>query len=283
MAASDVLLDAYVEQREASRERLDPAVGEAHSSEFRLRENRGEVWTFDHKPTGEQIHLDAKGRFHDLEEGNAPRTISREEVIDRFQKAPESILTETPDHRQRWDAIEKAVGYHGADQLQYYAQRGDVGVYRQTVEEQDRFIGVDSKGRFYQVDQDSFKPEVRIGRDEAMEQLRGSPHFYTPAEPTPTHKDWSRLEQAVGRENAVDFTFRGESAGVQSYQHDHTGNHVRLDSAGHFHNAEHQPITREAALVHALPSHALESSQAVATPLEPVRAEGLAREQSISL
>lgn len=55
------------------------------------------------------------------------------------------------------------------------------------------------------------------------------------------------------------------------------------EPAGQFHNAEHQPIAREAALVQALPSHALESSQAVAVPLGPVRAEGLARQQSISL
>jgi len=87
----------------------------------------------------------------------------------------------------------------------------------------------------------------------------------------------------VGRENAVDFTFRGETTGIQSYQHDHTGNHVRLDSAGQSHNAEHQPIARDAALSHALPSQGIEIAQASPAAQEPVRFEGLSREQSISM
>ena len=282
-ATSDVLLDAYIDQKRVSSERLDPAVGEEHSNEFRLREKDGEVWTFDHRPTGQQIHLDAYGGFHDLEEGRPPTAVSRDEILERFQKTPESAQLETQDHRRQWETLEKAVGYQGADNFEHYSQQGDMSVYRQEVEERDRFVGLDSKGRFYQVDQSSFTPIARISRDEALERMDAPANFFTPAEPTPTHKDWSRLEQAVGQDNATDFTFRGESSGIQNYQHDSSGNHVRMDSAGQFHNAEGQPITREAAIAHALPSPAVEASQAMSDSPGMVRAEGLGREQSIGM
>ena len=283
-AVSDVLLDAYVEHKEGVSERLNAAVGEDHSSEFRFRGKQGEVWTFEHPQTEQMVHLDSRGNFYDLETGQAPGLVSRQEIVDRFQRTPEvAIQQETADHRQQWEPLERAVGYHGADKFEHYSQRGDVSIYRQVVEEQDRFIGQDSKGRFYDVDQREYTPLERISREAALERVSDPVHFYTPPEPTPTHTDWSRLEQAVGRENAIDFTFKGKTAGIQSYQNDHTGNQVRLDSAGQFHNAEQQPIAREAALANVLPPHAIGSNQAFSATPEPVKAEGPSREQVINI
>ena len=280
-AGLNIRREAHVEVYD----RLARAVGSEYAAEFGVTKDQGNVASFSHRPTGEQIHLDSKGNFYDLAEGQPPKAVGRDEVLERFQKIPDSILkTEAPDHRRQWEPVEKAFGYRGADQLEHHSQRGDISVYRDAGNEQDRFVGLDSKGRFYRVDnQDSYKPEARISRDEALQELGGRAHFYTPVEPTPTHKDWSRLEQAVGQENALQFTFKGETSGIQSYQHDQTGNHVRLNPAGQFHNAEHQPIAREIALAHALPPQPISSSQAVPLASEPDLPKISVPEQSLSM
>ena len=284
VAASEVITEAYKQQVQGESQRLSAAVGEKHADEVTFREKTGEVWTYDHHATGQQVHLDAKGKFYDIEEGQTPKQISREEILGRFQNTPESASADPEDHRRKWEQLEKAVGYHGADRFEHYAQEGNVHIYRQTIEEQDRFIGLDSKGRFYEVDQSDFNAIARVSRESALRTVEDSAHFYTPAEATPTHKDWSRLEQAVGKENAVNFTFRGEAVGVQTFEHDQTGGHVRLDPAGQFRNAEHQPIARDVALAQALPRQAVEAGQAIpAEPESSMKTEALSREQSIGM
>ena len=73
-----------------------------------------------------------------------------------------------------------------------------------------------------------------------------------------TAREYKRLEQSVGAEHAQDFTWKQDSGDIKSYQHATTGNHVHLDSAGQFYNQEREPISREAAISHAVSAPAIE-------------------------
>ena len=116
-----------------------------------------------------------------------------------------------------------------------------------------------------------------------MQTLGQQPHFYTPAEATPTHQDWSRLEEVVGEKKARHFTFKGENDGVQTFQHDRTGGQVNLDSAGNLYNAERQRIGRDDALAQVTSARAPEPVPALALSTEPVKAERLSIEPSIGM
>lgn len=79
-------------------------------------------------------------------------------------------------------------------------------------------------------------------------------------------REYKRLEQSVGAEHASDFTWKQDSGDIKSYQHGTTGNHVHFDSAGQFYNQEREPITREAAISHAVSVPGIEVSPAVFIP-----------------
>lgn len=73
-----------------------------------------------------------------------------------------------------------------------------------------------------------------------------------------TAREYKRLEQSVGAEHAQEFTWKQDSGDIKSYQHAATGNHVHFDSAGQFYNQEREPISREAAISHAVYVPAIE-------------------------
>lgn len=269
-------------QRDAEETwRLEAAVGEKHAREFSyVTETGKDVWTYQHGPTGRTIHLDADSRFQDLNEDGKTTEVSRAEVQSRYADIPTGLESK-PDERQTWERLEKSIGFHGADEFQAYGERGDIQIYMRRVEESKELIGMDSKGRFYEPEPYHQEEPRRISREEALQIVGLQEHYFTPKEQAPTHKDWDRLEQAVGKENFHEFSFKQDGGGIQSYQNERTGSHVHLDSSGQLYDQERQPISRDIALSQALQRPSSETAQTVAQ--ETAKVELPSREQSIGL
>ena len=74
-------------------------------------------------------------------------------------------------------------------------------------------------------------------------------------------RHWEPVTQALDINTADGFKWTGENGTVQSYQHHQTEQYVHIDGpTGQFYDHDKNPISREAALDHALPadhSHAL--------------------------
>lgn len=219
--------------------RLEGSVGPKHEQEFSFQKEIGDIYTYKHEPTGNQIHVDSKGNFYDIQEGKEPTLTTRAEVLRAYQEpSPEVAASLSADHREKWVPLEKELGFTGADAFNHYGTRGDIQVYGREVEDSKRLIGLDDKGQFYEVERsDSGR---QISRFEALNHVRIEPSFYTPEE--------RNLREAVGNENAPDLLRYDKSGDIQSYQYTPTGSAIHLDSEGKFYNAERQIITRDEAL-----------------------------------
>jgi hypothetical protein len=96
---------------------------------------------------------------------------------------------------------------------------------------------------------------------ELQESVRKHPDF-TPeqhiAALQPTEGDrqqWEPLTNAVNLDTADRFHWIGDNGSVQSYKHSGTGKYLHIDgNSGRFYDRDKNPITREAALEHALPA-----------------------------
>jgi hypothetical protein len=66
---------------------------------------------------------------------------------------------------------------------------------------------------------------------------------------------WEPLTNALNLETADRFHWIGENGTVQSYKHSGTGKYLHIDrDTGQFYDRDKNPISREAALEHALPT-----------------------------
>jgi hypothetical protein len=109
---------------------------------------------------------------------------------------------------------------------------------------------------------------------ELQESVRKHPDF-TPeqhiAALQPTEVDrqqWEPLTNALNLETADRFHWVGENGTVQSYKHLGTGKYLHIDgNTGQFYDRDKNPISREAAIEHALPTG---HSQAVSQELRDI-------------
>jgi hypothetical protein len=63
------------------------------------------------------------------------------------------------------------------------------------------------------------------------------------------------IEKALTPQEGQDFTWKRSYGEIQTYEHDRTHGRVHIDPQGQFYDRHAQPITREAALDHALGQH----------------------------
>jgi hypothetical protein len=63
------------------------------------------------------------------------------------------------------------------------------------------------------------------------------------------------IEKALTPQEGQDFTWKRSYGEIQTYEHDRTHGRVHIDPHGQFYDRHAQPITREAALDHALGQH----------------------------
>ncbi len=219
--------------------RVEASVGPKHDREFTFEKETGDIYTYKHDPTGNRIHLDSKGDFYDVQEGEEPTLTTRAEVLRAYQEpSPEVAATLSAEHREKWVPLEKELGFTGADAFNHYATRGDVQVYMTEVNDSKRLIGLDDKGEFYNVDKNG--KGGPISRDEALYHVHIEPSFYTPAERS--------LREAMGNDVTPDLLRYERSGNIQSYQYAPTGGAVHIDSEGKFYNADRETITRDEAL-----------------------------------
>jgi hypothetical protein len=61
------------------------------------------------------------------------------------------------------------------------------------------------------------------------------------------HRHNAPIQTALPHETP-DYAWKRETGEVQSYQHNHAGNWLHIDSQGQFYDRQAQPITRETAL-----------------------------------
>ena len=67
-------------------------------------------------------------------------------------------------------------------------------------------------------------------------------------------RHWGPLTRAVPLGETERFEWLAETGTVQSYQHAETGRNLHIDGAtGQFYSQERNPVSRDAALAHALP------------------------------
>ncbi len=226
------------ENYEEQNLRVEHAAGK-HYLEFTFEKETGDIYTYKHDATGNRIHLDSKGDFYDVHEGKEPTLTTRAEVLRAYQEpSPEMSATLTDDHRQKWVPLEKEVGFTGADSFHHYETRGDIQVYMTVADDSKRMIGLDDKGQFHSVDQNS--TGLPVSRDEALYHVQMEPSFYTPAERS--------LREAVGNENTSDLLEYSKNGDIRSYEYLPTGGSLHLDSVGKFYNADRQIVSRHEAL-----------------------------------
>ena len=78
-------------------------------------------------------------------------------------------------------------------------------------------------------------------------------------------RHYTPIETAL-RSEAKGYDWKHENAGIQSYQHNHTGGWLHIDTQGQFFDRQAQPVSKEIALEHARhsPAHSLaENSQSL--------------------
>lgn len=68
-----------------------------------------------------------------------------------------------------------------------------------------------------------------------------------------TRESWAALEQALGRQQCVDFVWMGSAGTVQVYRHMDTRRCLMIDAAtGMFYDQEHRQLSKEAAINYVL-------------------------------
>ena len=271
--------EAYSERALAADRILRQAVGERHS-EFYLKAGSDtrddDVRTYQHRGTRNLIYLDPEGQFQNIDRTGASTPTTKEEVLARYRETPTATLTEDPGHRRAWEPMEKALGYEAANRFTAYGNQDGIQMYGTTDEYDNRtMIGIDEKGRFYDMHGDP----TRISRHVALARTGQPENFYTLPEFAPGERALQKLEETVGVTNARDFTWKQESQGIHTYQHDETKNHIHVDGDGRLYNQNREPITRESALQSALPGEA-SREPAIAAPAVTLE-HSLAIEQAL--
>jgi hypothetical protein len=75
------------------------------------------------------------------------------------------------------------------------------------------------------------------------------------SQPKGDRQQWEPLTNAVNLDTADRFHWIGENGTVQSYKHSGTGKYLHVDGdSGRFYDRDKNPISRETALDHALPT-----------------------------
>lgn len=230
VAASDVLLDAYTQHIQGEAQRLNAAVGEKYSDEFAFREKQGEVWSFTHQATGQQIHLDAKGNFYDLEEGQSPKPITREEVVNRFQQIPADIEQRSAqqlmednkaDLSSTHPAVSREYPLTPEERERIYAFNAvEVAVSRLAATEHNGRVDLISGGGEKQIVQEIIE-ESGLSRHIVQNALNKS--LYDAQQSRWAEEEW-RVLNAVGPQNAHNVEYSRETKNdVFTYTHAPTG------------------------------------------------------------
>ncbi len=94
-------------------------------------------------------------------------------------------------------------------------------------------------------------------------------------------RHFAPLNKALTPAEAEQFAWRAETGTIQSYQHNETHRHIHIDGAsGQFYDHDRNPISRDAALDHAMPAGHAHSHQN--SPAQNFIGHGLSQRQSPS-
>ena len=99
------------------------------------------------------------------------------------------------------------------------------------------------------------EPSMTNSREHSQEELRrqilAETNIRAPESISATadieHRHNAPIQTALPNE-ASDYSWKRETGDVQSYQHNHAGSWLHIDSQGQFYDRQAQPITRETAL-----------------------------------
>ena len=88
-------------------------------------------------------------------------------------------------------------------------------------------------------------------QEELRRQILAETNIHAPENISTTadieHRHNAPIQTALPHETP-DYAWKRETGEVQSYQHNHAGNWLHIDSQGQFYDRQAQPITRETAL-----------------------------------